>query len=138
MDARRFIAGTVVGGIVLFFVGYLIFNMLLVGFYDANAGSATGVARAAPLMWSIALGCVAYAALICYALGGRAAGLGGGAKVGAIVGFLLWVTADFISYGTTNLSNLTLTMVDPLAAVVHAGIGGAVIGLVVAKMKPGT
>jgi hypothetical protein len=30
-----------------------------------------------------------------------------GMKVGAVVGFLLWATADFSLYGITNMSNLT-------------------------------
>ncbi len=137
MDARRFIAGTIVGGIVLFAAGYLIFNIVLAGFFAAHAGSATGVERDAPLLWAIAVGCLGYAALIRYAGGGRvASGLTGGAAVGAVVGFLLWFTADFILYGTQNVSTLTAAIVDPLAGLVHGGIGGAVIGFVVSKIKP--
>lgn len=137
MDAKRFVIGSIVGGIVLFLTGYVIFNMLMAGFYDANAGSATGVAREAPLMWSIGLGCVAYAALICYAMGAARSGVSGGAKAGAVVGFLLWFTADFIAYGAQNISNLTATLVDPLAGAVHGAIGGVVIALVISKIKPG-
>lgn len=138
MDAKRFVIGSIVGGIVLFLTGYVIFNMLLAGFYDANAGSATGVAREAPLLWSIGLGCVAYAALICYAMGARTGlGVTGAAKVGAVVGFLLWFTADFLQYGTQNISNLTAVLVDPFAGAVHGAIGGAVIALVISKIKPG-
>jgi hypothetical protein len=137
MDAKRFVAGTIVGGIVLFFVGNLIFITLAGSFYAANTGTATGVDRPEPLMWAIVLGNVAYAALICYAMGARnATGLIEGAKTGAIVGFLMWVAVDFIHFGLMNISNLTVTIVDPLLEIVHAGIGGAVIGLLVAKMKP--
>ena len=83
------------------------------------------------------LGGFGYAALICYAMGARGAlGLSGGAKVGAIVGLLIWLTADFIVYGTTNIASLTRTIVDPLLELVHGGIGGAVIGLVAQRMKP--
>jgi hypothetical protein len=63
-------------------------------------------------------------------------GLVEGAKVGAVVGFLTWFTVDFTLYGFQNVSNLTRTIVDPLLEIVHGGIGGAVIGLLVAKMKP--
>jgi hypothetical protein len=138
MDARRFLIGTVVGAVVLFFAGYLIFNTILGGFYAANAGSATGLARTPMLLWSIAIGCVGLAALICYCMGTRAAsGLAGGAKIGAVVGLLLAVFVDFVMYGTQNASNLTVTMVDPIVEAVHSGIGGAVIGLVLSKIKPG-
>jgi hypothetical protein len=66
-----------------------------------------------------------------------ASGLGAGATVGAIVGLLLAVFVDFVMYGTQNISNLTATIVDPIATAVHGGIGGAVIGLVLSKIKPG-
>ena len=139
MDTKRFLAGTIVGGIVLYVVGYLIFTMAFASFYAANAGTAMGVDRPAELMWAVVLGNLGYAALICYAMGARTtAGLSGGAKVGAIVGFLIWFTVDFILYGVQNVSNLTRTIVDPLLEIVHGGIGGAVIGLLVGKMKSGS
>ena len=43
MDIKRFIIGTVVGGITLFILGYVIFELAFADFFDANAGSATGV-----------------------------------------------------------------------------------------------
>ena len=137
MDAKRFLAGTVVGGLVLYALGYLIFTMAFASFYAANAGAATGVDRPAELTWAVVLGSLGYAALICYAMGARSThGLGGGAKIGAVVGFLLWFTADFILYGVQDVSNLTRTMVDPLLEFIRGGVSGAVIGLVVGKMKP--
>ena len=85
MDTKKFLAGTIVGGIVLYAVGYLIFSMAFASFYAANAGSATGVDRPAELMWAVVLGNLGYAALICYAMGTRTtSGLAGGAKVGAV------------------------------------------------------
>jgi hypothetical protein len=60
--------------------------------------------------------------------------IGGGARIGAIVGFLLWCTVDFVYYSTTNIANLTRTVVDPLLEVVHGGIGGAVIAAVLGRM----
>jgi len=137
VDTKRFLAGTIVGGIVIYAVGYLIFTVAFASFYAANAGTATGVDRPAELMWAVVLGSLGYAALICYAMGARnASGLGGGARIGAVVGFLMWFAVDFILYGVQNVSNLTRTIIDPLLEIIHGGIGGAVIGLVVAKMKP--
>jgi hypothetical protein len=138
MDSKRFVTGSIVGGIVLFLVGYVIFNIVLRSFYDANMGSATGVARDPPFLWAIALGCLANAALICYAMGTRAATwVAGGIRTGAVVGALLWLSADFVTYGTMNVTTLTAVLVDAVAGAVHGAIGGAAIGLVVSKMKPG-
>ena len=136
MDTKRFVVGTIVGAIVLFVFGYVIFDWAFGVFYAANAGSATGADRSDILYWAVALAVLAYAALIMYAIGNRVGTLSilEGAKIGAIVGFLLWFTADFMSYGYTNLSNLTKTIVDPLLEIVHGGIAGAVIAAVLKKV----
>ena len=138
MDGKRIAVGTLVGGVALYVVGYLIFTMAFGAFYAANAGSATGVDRDGQLMWALALSSLAYAALIMFAIGNRVGTLsiGGGAQIGATVGFLLWVTADFVIYGTTNIANLTRTVVDPLLEIVHGGIAGALIAAVLRSMPP--
>ena len=137
METRRFVTGTLVGGITLFALGYLIFDLAFADFYAANAGSATGVARDAQLVWAVALGSLSYAALITLAIGSRAgsATIGAGVQIGAVVGFLLWVTADFILYGITNIANLTRTVVDPLLELVRGGIVGGVTALVLGKIR---
>jgi hypothetical protein len=136
MDPKKFVIGTVVGGLVVFFAGYLIFETILGGFFAANAGSATGVGREPMMLWSVGVGSLAFAGLICFCMGTRvASGLGGGVKIGAVVGLLSAMFVDFVMYGTTNISNLTATIVDPLASAVLGGIAGAVIGLVLAKLK---
>ena len=136
MDAKRFVVGVLAGGIALYAGGYVIFTRAFADFYAANAGSATGVDRGGELFWAMALANLAYAALVTFAIGNRVGSLstGGGIKIGAIVGFLLWFTADFVFYGTTNIANLTRTVVDPLLEIVHGGIGGAVIAAVLRKM----
>ncbi len=57
-----------------------------------------------------------------------------GLKVGAIVGFLMWFSADMIFYGIWNVENLTAAIVDSLLELVRGGIGGAVIAAVLAKI----
>jgi len=137
MDFKRLVTGTLVGGITLYVLGYLIFDVGVESFYAANAGSATGVVRDPQLLWAVLLGTFAYAALITLAIGSRSgtATAGSGAQVGAVVGFLLWVTTDFILYGITNISNLTRTVVDPLLELVRAGIAGGIVAVTLAKMQ---
>lgn len=135
MDMRRSLVAAVVGMVVVYAVGWVLFDKLLMAFYMANAGSATGVWRDTPILWASLVGCLAYAVLIIYTMGrgGEAASAGSGAKVGATVGFLLWATVDFVFYGGTNINSLTTAVVDPLAELVRGGIAGAVIGWVVSK-----
>lgn len=140
MDTKRFLIGTLVGGITMYLLGYLIWTLALADFFAANTGSATGVAREARLVWAVALGNLSLAALVTLAVGSRAGSstIGAGFKIGAIVGFLVWFGVDFIHYGISNISNLTATVVDPLLEIVRTGIGGAVIAAVLGRrVKPG-
>ena len=136
MSTKQWVLGTVIGAIVIYAVGYLIFTVLLGDYYAANSGSATGVMRESQIVWALAVGALAYAALILYAMRSQAgsANMVSGMKVGAIVGFLLWACADFSLYGITNMSNLTVTMLDPFAELVHGGIAGAVLGALLPKL----
>ncbi len=138
MDVKRFLIGTIAGGVALYATGYLIFVVIFGNFYAANIGSATGVDRSTQIQWAEALASLAYAALIMFTMGNRleAMTFGVGARIGALVGFLLWLTADFVFYGATNIATLTRTIVDPLLEFVHGGIGGAVIAAVLGRMSP--
>lgn len=136
MDFRRFAIGTLVGGVVLFALGYLIFELAFAAFYADNVGSASGVERDPQLMWAVILGTLAYAALITFAMQRQAGSMtvGNGLVIGAVVGFLLWGTTDFILYGITNLSNLTRTIVDPLLEAVRGGVTGGVVAAVLGRV----
>lgn len=136
MDAKRSLTGALVGAIVLYATGYLIFDLAFAKFYSTNVGSATGVERDDQLVWAMLVANLTYGALITFVIENRTGILliGEGAKIGAIVGFLLWCTVDFVYYGTTNIANLTRTVVDPLLEAVHGGIGGTVIAAVLGSM----
>jgi hypothetical protein len=136
MNAKQWLVGTIGGGIVLYALGYIIFETLLKDFYVTNSGSATGVSRDPQILWAVGVAALAYAALILVALKAHAASLNvsNGMKAGAAVGFLLWLCADFTFYGITNVNNLTLTVVDPLVELVRGGITGAVLGALLPKV----
>jgi hypothetical protein len=136
MDTKQLVVGTIVGAVILLIFNYVIFDWAFGSFYAANAGSATGVNRTDILYWPLVLANLTYAALIMYAFRHRAGTLSvlHGARIGAIVGFLLWFTADFIIYSYSNLSTLTLAIVDPLLELVHGGIAGAVVAAVLKKV----
>jgi hypothetical protein len=136
VNTKQWVVGTIVGGVVLYVLGYVFFELLLGDFYAANGGSATGVMREAPIFWALGVGAAAYTLLVLYALKsqGAAVSMASGMKAGAIVGCLIWLCADFTLYGITNMSNLTLTIVDPAMEIVRGGILGAVLGMVLPKL----
>ena len=136
MDIKRLIIGTVVGGITLYILGYVIWDMLYAEFFAANAGSATGVTKDPQVIWALGLGTLSYAALLTLAIETRArsATIVEGLKIAAIVGFLLWFSVDFIRYGLGNVWNLAVTLMDPLLELIRAGISGAIIAGVLGKI----
>jgi len=135
MNIKRLSIGAVVGGVVIYGLGILIWQMLFADFFEANRGSAMGVDREMPILWASALGALLYADLITYVLErGGSKSIADGATVGAIVGLLLWGTSDFTLYAYLTLDNLTATIADPVLEGIRGGITGAVIAAVLAKV----
>lgn len=139
MTAKQLAAGTVVGAATLSATGYVMFAIVLGNFYAhaLSAGSATGVPRDALVFWAVGLGALSYGALMTLAMGSRAGSptMGTGIKIGAVVGFLVWFTADFMLYGMSNVLNLTSALVDPLLEVVPSAITGGAIAVVLRKLR---
>ena len=139
MTARDLATGTVVGAVTLSATGYLMFWTVLRNFYSyaLGAGSATGVPRESPVIWAVALGALSYSALVTLAIGncGGSPTMRAGVKVGAVIGFLVWFTADFFLYGISNVLNLTSALIDPLLEVVPSAITGGAIAAVLARLK---
>ena len=136
MNIKRLSIGSVVGAITLYLLGMLIWVILFADFFDANSGSAVGVDRDTPILWAVIVGNLFYAMLLTLALESRSASksLVDGLKIGAVVGALLWGTADFILYGITNLNTLTGAVTDTLLEGVRGGIAGGVIAAVLSKV----
>jgi len=135
MGTNKLAFATLAGALTAFILGYALYGVLLVGFFEANAGSATGVMKESPSLIPIALGQVAGALLLALVIQrwGGSQSMAGGAKVGALFGLLIALNYDLTMFGASNISNLTSTLVDPLVSVVITAVTGAVIGLVLGK-----
>jgi hypothetical protein len=139
MSVKHLALGTVAGALTLSATGYVIYGVVFPHFYThfMNAGSATGVERQPMLLWAVALGMLSYGLLMSLAIGSRSDSLtpGTGVKIGAVVSFLLWFTADFMLYGVSNVGSLTSTGIDPLLKVVPGAIAGGVIAILFGKIR---
>ena len=132
MDTKRLTIGTVVGGITMFAVGYLIWNIALDYWFAAFV--AAGVARESELLLVNALSNVPVAVLVTLAVErGGSSTIGKGVKIGAIVGFLILSTVDLAYYANTTIFDLTATILDQLLTSVQFGIGGGVIAAVLGR-----
>ena len=128
MTTQRIVLGTVVGGLVLFFLGYLTYGIVFASFFEANAGSASGVNREPFNFVALAIGQLAWGAVLTLILGwSRVSSVAEGVKAGALAGLLFFLGIDLTLYATTNISNLTASLVDPILAAVLFGVTGAAI-----------
>lgn len=129
MTSRQIVAGAV-GGIVLFVMGFLLYGLAFMGFFEANAGSATGVYKEVPTFWALGLGQLLTGVFLALILGHwpGARSFAGGLKASLGLGLLLGFAFDLTWYGTTNIMSLTGTLVDPFIYAVQFGVAGGVIG----------
>lgn len=137
MDLKKFSLATLAGGITFFVLGFLIYGLALAGFMEANSGAASQVAKEPMEMWAMILSNLAYAALLTYIFMEWASisTFPTGAKAGGIIGLLLAVYIDLITYSMMDVMTITGMVVDIIVFTILSGIIGGVVGLVLGKMK---
>ena len=139
MDTKKFLIGSIVGGIAHFILGFVLYGILLEGFFAANAGTATGVSKGPEEMvwWALILGSIAFGALLSYIFlkWAHISTFKGGLRAGAAIGFLLAVSFDMIYYATANIMTLSGALVDVVVATVMTALVGGIIGAVL-HVKP--
>lgn len=132
MNTNKFLIGGIIGGIVYFFLGWVVWGMLLIDFMKNNAGSATGVMKdeADMVWWALIVGNLLSGFLLSYVISKTGTkGAVPGTTIGAVVSLLVAGAFDFTMLGTSNIMTLNLVLVDIAASVVVGAIVGAVIGL---------
>ena len=136
VETKNLVTGTVVGAVTMIVVGRLIFDTVMVGFYETNGAAAFGVGRETVIWSALALGTAALAALVTVCVGWSGAkNAAEGFKVGGIVGFLAWLGIDLIYYAQFNIGTSLMPLVDSLLEVVRTGVGGAVIASVLGRSE---
>ena len=136
MTTQKLAIGSVLGAVVIFGLGIVIFDMLFLDYYTANAGAAAVGIRASQAYWAGFVGALGYGATITLMIGwlAGASALTNGLKAGALAGFLLWFTVDFTIYGYLDLWNITVTVLDIVLETIRAAITGAVVALVISRL----
>ena len=130
MKNNKILVAGLIGGIVAFVMGFLLYGMLFNDFFKSNGGSATGVERGQEdiVWWAMVIGHLAFGILIAI-IYGRWANISTaatGAKSGAILGALIGLVG-FIDYGVTNVSNLSAVCVNVVLMAVNTAIIGAAV-----------
>jgi hypothetical protein len=133
MKSSKFFIGGIVGGVVHFLLGWVVWGVLLKNFMAENSNKEANVFRDEKemLWWGFIVSSLAYGFLLSYVIGkSNTRSAGGGAGVGAVMGLLISVAINMMLYAQVDLWNMTAMAVDIVAATVVSGIVGAVIGWV--------
>ena len=134
MDAKKFLIGTLVGGIAFFFLGYLIYGMTLASFFAGHAGSASGEMKSMEeiVWWALIAGNLASGALLSFIFlkWAHITTFGSGASAGATIGFFMALSMDLIRFGTSNSMDLTASLTDVVVGTVMTALAGGAIGAV--------
>ena len=137
MNTNKLLLSGVAGGVAFFLLGFLVYGVLLMKFFEANAGTATGVMKEPMDWWALILGNLAWGfllAVICLRWANIST-FATGLRAGAIIGLLTGLSFDLMIYGTSNLSFLTGTIVDVLIFTALSAVAGGVVGLVIGMGK---
>lgn len=126
------IVAALVGGLVMFGLGFLLFGVLLSDYFKANTTQYAGLMKDKPVIWAIFLFNVVWAWLIAFVLSrGAAAGAAEGAKTGAIVMFVLGLGINLEYHAFMNVHpSIAPVLVSMLVVTFLGVVAGAVIGLV--------
>jgi hypothetical protein len=130
MNRKGFLAATLIGAVVLYGVGFVVFGLAL-----ANAYTPTVIDREAPLFLWMLPAELAWAALLAFVLINLAAppSPASGFKVGLVAGFLDAVSMAFAFYALTTLPISTMSFVEPVVWAAVSGVGGAAVGWSLAR-----
>ena len=138
MDIKKLLIGGIVGGILFFGLGYLIYGNLLVGFMQKHPGTATGVDRTMDdiQFLYLAIGNLAMGFLLAYIfVKSNVSSMGGGLVTGGVVGALVTVGVDCVMYATTHVISKTAMAADVAATTIMCAIVGAVVGMIMGMGK---
>lgn len=135
MNSQKFIVGGIAGGIVNFLLGWVIYGMLLKDFMTSN--NVPMKPDSEMIWWALIVGNLAFGFFLSYVIGkSNSATAAKGAGVGFIVGLLVCLGYDLVSYATsTVVSSLKVVAADVAATAVMSAIVGAVVGWVLGMSK---
>lgn len=134
MNTQKFLVSGIVGGIVSFLGGYLIYGLLMADFFTKNAGAVSvGVMRNMDdFVWlALCLGSLLQGLFISYIFNKWAniSTLGAGAIAGLIIGFFMSSSFDSMMYATTNIMSKKGALADVICTSILAGLIGAAVGM---------
>ncbi len=132
MDTKKFVLGTLAGGIAYFMLGFIIYAMLMEDFFAAHINEGITKSDAEMKFYPMVAGNLAHAALLAFVFlkWANIKSFGEGIMGGAIIGFLMSAGFDLISYDTSKVMSMLGTLVDIAVYTIMTALVGGVVGAV--------
>ena len=138
MDFKKLFIGGIVGGILYFLLGWLVYGKLMSGFFMNHPGEVAMVARADNDMQFlyIVLGSLFQGFLLSFIFVKANVGSAiSGFIIGGVLGGLSTAGMDCIMYGTSKMMSKMAMAGDIVAAALMSAVIGAIVGLVMGMGK---
>ena len=131
MNVKNFIVGGIVGGIVDFLMGWLVYGMLLKDTFPKPEGAGP------ENMMFIFLGCMSFGFLLSYVFsqGEGISNIAAGIKMAIGIALFMGLCNNFFMNMYKDTIDIKLMLIDIAASLVLATVVGASIAMVNGKMK---
>ena len=138
MNTKNVLIGGFVSGICYFFLGWLIYGILLMDYMTQVSPQIEGLNRPETdfVWWALILSNIVSGIFMAFVFDlGNIKGWMSGLRTGAIIGFLISVSFDLSFYSMTYMISQQGMIADVAAGTVMSGIVGAILGMVMQKMN---
>lgn len=137
MNTNKVLVSGILGGIVYFLLGWLVYGILLMDFMATNSSAGVMKSQDDFAWWALIASNLIFGILIAYVLiaVGNITSTGKGVTTAAVIGLLTASGYDLGLYATSNVSTLKGLIVDVMAITVMSAIVGAVVVTVSKKIK---
>ncbi len=135
MKTQKLLVGTLIAGVAMFFLGWLVYGILLADFMAANMNSCNSRPMEEMVYWAIFLSNLVSGLLLTLVLNwSNSHTMLSGLKTGAFVGLLIGLSLDLGMYSmTTMFLNPMAIVVDVLCSAIMYGVVGAIVAMAVGK-----
>jgi hypothetical protein len=136
MKTQKILIGTLVAGVAMLFLGWLIYGKLLADYMHENCDSSSARPMEQMVWWAMIASNLVWGLLLALILNWSGSnGAMSGAKTGVIVGFLAALGFDLGMYSmTTMFTNHNVIIVDSLAYAVLFAVSGLLAGWIMGKV----
>ncbi len=137
MNTKTLISG-IVAGIVAFFVGYLIYGVVMADYFMSIMPSYPGLVKNPGEIWAIGVGNLIWGILLAWML--NSAGVvtaARGATYAALAFFLYSLGSGFIVFGQMNMYPIQGIFAEAICTAIMVAVAGAVAGWMLGRPVKG-